>query len=41
MCLLGTAPLITPHFSLQDDHVEVAETAVVGFPHDVKGEGSV
>ena len=24
---------------LQDDHEETAESAVVGFPHDIKGEG--
>jgi acetyl-CoA synthetase len=26
-------------FLIQDDHELVAETAVVGFPHDIKGEG--
>ena len=25
--------------SIQDDHEIVAESAVVGFPHDFKGEG--
>lgn len=24
---------------LQDEHPQVAETAVVGFPHEIKGEG--
>ncbi len=26
-------------FFVQDEHEDVAETAVVSFPHDVKGEG--
>ena len=24
---------------IQDEHPAVAETAVVGYPHDIKGEG--
>ena len=28
-------------FILQDDHQDVAESAVVGYPHDIKGEGNL
>lgn len=27
------------HFSIKDDQEDIAESAVVGYPHDVKGEG--
>ena len=26
-------------YLFQDNHPDVAESAVVGFPHDIKGEG--
>lgn len=28
-----------PVVVLQDEHPAVPETAVIGFPHDIKGEG--